>query len=71
MVFLLERFKNQSEEFFKSHFKCITFGLMPLGVKEYVEAIPGVRECFSHIVSKNDIVPKLFGSFNMTEAQVC
>lgn len=60
--------------FLKSHFKCITFGLMPLAdnmLKHYVEAIPGARECFCHIVQKNDIVPKLFGSFNMTGLQVC
>jgi hypothetical protein len=73
-LFLLERFKTQREMFLKSHFKCITFGLMPLAdnmLKHYVEAIPGARECFCHIVQKNDIVPKLFGSFNMTGLQVC
>ena len=47
---------------------------MPLSdimLKDYVEAIPGARECFCHIVQKNDIVPKLFGSLNMTGLQVC
>ena len=74
LVHLLERFKNQKKEFFQSNFKCITFGLMPLAdnlFKQYVEAIPGVRECFCHIVGENDIVPKLFGAFNMTTIEVC
>ena len=73
-LLLLEKFKDQSEEFLKSHFKCITFGLMPLAdnsFKQYVESIPGARDCFCHIVQKNDIVPKLFGSFNTIHMQVC
>lgn len=72
-VFLLEIFKIQTEAFLKEHFKCITFGLMPLAdemLKQYVEAIPGARHCFCHIVQKNDIIPKLFGTFNMTRFQV-
>ena len=72
--FLLEKFKLQKEVFLKCHFKCITFGLMPFAdnsLKQYVEAIPGARDCFCHIVQKNDIVPKLFGSLNMTVLQVC
>ena len=46
---------------------------MPLAdsiLKQYVEAIPGAQECFCHVVQKNDIVPKLFGSLNMTSLQV-
>ena len=73
LLFLLEKFKNQKEGFLESRFKCITFGLMPLAddiFKRYVESIPGARECFCHIVQKNDIVPKLFGTFNMTHMQV-
>ena len=68
-LFLLEKFKNQEEIYLKSNFKCITFGLMPLAdnmLKHYIRAIPGAQDCFCHIVQKNDIVPKLFGSFNMT-----
>ena len=62
-TFLLEKFKNQKEEYLKSRIKCITFGLMPFAnssFKSFVEAIPGARDCFCHIVQKNDIVPKLF-----------
>ena len=60
--------------FLKSHFKCITFGLMPLAdnlFKQYAESIPGARDCFCHIVQKNDIIPKLFGALNMSNIQVC
>ena len=72
-LLLLEIFNIQTEAFLKDHFKCITFGLMPLAdkmFKHYVEAIPGVRDCFCHIVQKNDIIPKLFGTFNMIQFQV-
>ncbi|CAB4032289.1 Hypothetical predicted protein, partial [Paramuricea clavata] len=37
--------------------------------KRFVEATPGTRDCFCHIVLKNDIVPKLFGCCNMTHMQ--
>ena len=73
-LFLLEKFKYQSKEFLIKHFKCITFGLMPFAnnmFKHYIEAIPGLYDCICHIVHKNDIVPKLFGSLNMTSLKVC
>ena len=73
LTFLLEKFKSLKEEFLTTHFKCITFGLMPLAdiqLKNYVEAIPGAPDCFCHIVQKNDIVPKLFGMHNMRRMQV-
>jgi hypothetical protein len=74
LLFLLEKFKSQEKDFLKSHFKCITFGLMPLAdkmFKNYIKAIPGAQDCFCHIVQKDDIIPKLFGSFNMTILEVC
>lgn len=40
-------------------------------LKNYVESMPGVRECFCHIVQKDDIIPKLFGSLNNSKVQVC
>ena len=69
-----KKFKNMGVDFLKSHFKCITFGLMPMAdnfFKQYTESIPGARDCFCHIVQKNDIIPKLFGAFNMSRIQVC
>ena len=74
LVYLLEKFKNQEEIYLKSHFKCITFGLIALAdimLKHFIKAMPGAQDCFCHIVQKNDIIPKLFGSFSMTSLEVC
>ena len=62
-----------NETYLQAHFKCITFGMMPMaGVnfKRFVEGIPGAQECFCHIVQENDVIPKLFGTPNMVEMQV-
>lgn len=73
MIFLLEEFKSHGESRLKDCFKCITFGLMPMAdsmFKKYVESIPGAKECFSHIVQKDDIIPKLFGALNNSHLEV-
>ena len=64
----------RDEEYRKIHFRCITFGLMPMAgadFKRFVESIPGAEDCFCHIVQKNDIVPKLFGFCHIKSLQVC
>ena len=69
LIFLLEEFKQQDESYLKSRFKCLTFGLLPVGdsnLTQYVESIPGAKDCFSNIVQADDVIPKLFGTFNGT-----
>ena len=73
LVFLLEKLKDKEKKFLEEKLKCITFGLIPLGdtaFKKFVEAIPGARECFCHMVGEDDIIPKLFGSLNSDKLRV-
>ena len=72
MILLLDKFKQHNKTYLQAHLKCITFGLMPMAevhFKQFVETIPGAAGCFCHIVQKNDIVPKLFGSCSMKSMQ--
>ncbi|XP_028411558.1 uncharacterized protein LOC114534202 isoform X1 [Dendronephthya gigantea] len=68
LTFLLAKFKQLEKSYLESHLQCITFGLIPMAdimFRKYVEAIPGAQSCFSHVVQKDDIVPKLFGMENI------